>query len=163
VKINFSAPVLKPGAVITITLQDYYVNRVHVEGVKTITNLSANGAIGYAVKIEHGKVSWPNGRGFTYVGTKTVTQVEGMGTLTCSDDAYSITGNAQIKYANGIEVTKTIETALYKAVSCNWITKGTIKITINDRVLNVDFGTGIGCDNKALLTWANGQVEFTLP
>lgn len=162
VTISFSAPVLQPGAVITIQLQDYYVNRVHVEGVKTITNLSANGSIGYSVEVKNGRLTWPNGRGFTYEGVKTVTQVEGQGTLPCLDDAYSITGHAQIQYASGIQVTKTIETALYKAVACNWITKGTIKITINGRVLYIDFGAGTGCDNKALLTWANGQVEINL-
>jgi hypothetical protein len=163
VKLHFSAPIRKPGAVITITLQDYYVNRAHIEGVKTITNLSANGAISYSVKIENGKVTWPNGRGFAYAGIKTVTQVEGMGTLTCLDDVWSIEGRATVTYANGVTVTKNTESALIKPVACNWITKGVLKITINDRVLYVDFGTGASCDNKAVLTWANGQVEFTLP
>lgn len=164
VKLHFSAPPIRTsGAVITITLQDYYVNRAHIEGVKTITNLSANGAIGYAVTIEGGKVTWPNGRGFTYNGEKTVTQVEGKATATCLDDVYSIEGNTKIAYANGITVTKTVETPLLKPVACNWIAVGKIKITINDRVLYVDFGTSLHCDNKALLIWANGQVEFTLP
>jgi hypothetical protein len=27
----------------------------------------------------------------------------------------------------------------------------------------VDFGSAGDCDNKALLTWANGQIEITLP
>src|SRR5688572_24224084 len=40
----FSAPPRKSGSVLKITLQDFYVNRAHIEGVKTITNLSANGA-----------------------------------------------------------------------------------------------------------------------
>jgi len=163
VKIQFSAPVRKPGATITISLQDYYVNRTHLEGVKTITNLSANGAISYSVKIEGGKVTRPNGRGFTYNGAKIITQVQGMGTVTCLDDVWSITGDAQIAYANGVKVTKTIETALIKPVACNWITEGVLKITINDAVFHVNFGTGTNCDDKALLIWANGQVEFTLP
>jgi hypothetical protein len=37
-----------------------------------------------------------------------------------------------------------------------------LKITINDRVLHLDFGTGGSCDDKALLTWANGSVEISL-
>lgn len=162
VVLYFSAPIRKPGAVLTITLKDYYVNRAHIEGVKTITNLSANGAVKYSVKIEGGKVTWPNGRGFTYVGTKTVTQIEGAETLRCADDVYSIEVRTQIKYANGITVTKNSETPLIKRVGCHWITKGTLKITINDRVLYVDFSAGGSCDNKALLTWANGSVEITL-
>lgn len=163
VKLHFSAPVRTPGAVITITLQDYYINRTHIEGVKTITNLSTSGAISWLVKVEGGKVTRPNGRGFSYEATKTITQIEGMGTVTCLDDVWSIEGRAQIKYTNGVTVTKSTESALVKPVACNWITKGILKITINDRVFYVDFGAGGSCDNKALLTWANGQVEFTLP
>ena len=161
--LHFSAPIRKPGAVLTITLDGYYVNNKHIEGVKTITNLSANGAISYSVKVEGGKVTRPNGRGFTYDGIKTVKQVEGSATATCLDDVWSIEGHATVTYANGVTVTKSTETALIKPVACNWITKGVLKFTINDRVFSVDFGAGSGCDNKALLVWANGQVEFTLP
>ena len=163
VVLYFSAPPRRSGAVLTITLKDYYVNRAHIEGVKTITNLSANGAVKYAVKIEGGKVTWPNGRGFTYEGTKTVTQIEGASTIACADDVYAIEVRTQIKYANGITVTKNTETPLIKPVACHWIVKGILKITINDRVMYVDFGTSGDCDNKALLTWANGQIEITLP
>jgi hypothetical protein len=159
----FSGPLRKPGSVLTITLKDYYVNRAHIEGVKTITNLSANGAVKYSVKIEGGKVAWPNGRGFTYEGTKIVTQIEGASTISCADDVYSIEVSTKIKYANGVTVTKTSETPLIKPVACHWIAKGILKIIINDRVMRVDFGTTGDCDNKALLIWANGQVEITLP
>jgi hypothetical protein len=162
VVLNFSAPLRKPGAVLTISLQDYYVNRAHIEGVKTITNLSADGFVKYSVKIEGGKISWPNGRGFTYEGTKTLSQIEGTATLGCGDDVYSIEVRTQIKYANGISVTKNTESPLIKPVACAWISKGVLKITINDRVLHVDFGAGGTCDNKALLIWANGQVEIRL-
>ncbi|OQP62688.1 hypothetical protein A3860_27130 [Niastella vici] len=161
VVLYFSGPLRKTGSVLTVTLKDFYVNRAHIEGVKTITNLSANGAIKYSVKIEGGKVTWPNGRGFTYVGTKTVTQIEGAATAACADDVYSTEVRTQIKYANGITVTKNSESPLIKPVACHWITKGVLKITINDRVMQVDFGAG-DCDDKALLIWANGQVEISL-
>lgn len=161
--LNFSAPIRKSGAVLTVTLQDYYVNKAHIEGVKTITNLSANGAVKYSVNIAGGKVAWPNGRGFTYEGTKTVTQIEGAATATCADDVYSTEVNTTIKYANGITVSKSTDSPLIKPVSCQWITKGKLKITINKRVLYVDYGTTGDCDDSALLIWANGQVEITLP
>jgi hypothetical protein len=162
VVLYFSAPLRRAGAQVKITLKDYYVNRAHIEGVKTITNVSANGAVKYSVKIESGEVTRPNGRGFTYEGTKTVTQIQGASTTTCGDDVYSIEVNTVIKYANGITVTKTSETPLVKAVSCHWIAQGILKININDRVMRVDFGTTGDCDNKALLISAKGQVEITL-
>jgi hypothetical protein len=162
VVLYFTAPLRRSGSEVKVTLNDYYVNRAHIEGVKTITNLSANGVIKYSVKIENGKVTRPNGRGFTYEGTKTVTQIEGASTLAVSDDVFSIEVRTQIKYANGITVTKNSETPLIKSVTCHWIAQGILKITINDRVMRIDFGTSGDCDNKALLIGANGQIEISL-
>jgi hypothetical protein len=161
VELTFSGPIRRPGSVLTITLKDYYVNRAHIEGTKVISNLSANGAIAYSVQVKDGKVTWPNGRGFAFAGIKTVTQINGSSTRTIRDDIYSIEGRSETKYNNGVTVVKNTESALIKPVTCPWIVKGKVKISINDRVLYIDFGTG-DCDNKALLIWANGQVEIRL-
>jgi hypothetical protein len=161
ISLTFSAPIIKAGASVTIALKDFYVNRAHVEGVKTLTNLSANGAVQYSVQIAGGKVTWPNGRGFTYEGTKNVAQIEGAGTVSFLDDVYSMEGSAQIKYANGVTVTKSTDAPLIKPVACFWIAKGVLKLTINNRVLYLDYGAG-ACDNKGLLTWAGGRAEVTL-
>jgi hypothetical protein len=50
-----------------------------------------------------------------------------------------------------------------KPVACHWITKGKLKLAINNRVMYVDYGTGGDCDDQALLIWANGQIGITLP
>jgi hypothetical protein len=157
----FSAPIRKPGATVSISLVDYYVNKAHIEGTKTITNLGGNGAIKYSVKIENGKLAFPNGRGFTYDAEKTVTQTEGMDSWTIRDDAYEIEGNSHTAYANGWTVTKNTEAALLRRISCGWLVKGKIKIAINDRIFYVDFGSG-NCDNKAVISWPNGEKEITL-
>jgi hypothetical protein len=157
----FSAPIRRPGAELKITLRDFYVNRVHIEGEKTITNLSANDALKYSVVVAGGKVTWPNGRGFSYEGLKVVSQIEGMDTRKVSDDVYSIEGRSKTSYANGIVVTKNTETALIKPVACPFIVEGKLKIKINAREFFIEFGTG-ECDNKALLIWKNGEVEIRL-
>jgi hypothetical protein len=36
-------------------------------------------------------------------------------------------------------------------------------MTINNRVVSIDYGTAGTCDDQALLIWANGQVQITLP
>lgn len=164
IKLNFTAPIRRSGAVLTITFQDYYVNRKHVEGIKTITNLSADGAVKYSIEIKDGKISWPNGRWFTHTSLKTVTQIEGMATRTVRDDVYSIRVHAENKYANGTTVIRDTREPLIKPVACQWIVKGILKITINDAIFNIDFGTG-DCDNKAILTntQTNTSVEIILP
>jgi hypothetical protein len=138
------------------------VNRVHVEGTKTITNLSTATIHQYSVVVAEGKVTWPSGRGFKYEKVKTVTQISGYETATVRDDVFSIQGRSKTTYASGITVTKNTETPLIKPVACNWIVKGILKIKINNRELFLDYGNG-DCDNKALLKWGDHVREITLP
>ena len=160
--LHFTGPIRRPGSILTITLRGFYVNRMHIEGTKTIKNLSENGVHKFSVHIEDGAVTLPSGRGFKYEGTKVVTQVRGMETRTVRDDVYSIEGRNKTSYANGTVVVKNTETPLIKPVACPWIVQGVLKIKINDRVLFIDFGNG-DCDNKATLKWANGEIEIRLP
>jgi hypothetical protein len=162
VTLTFTAPIRRPGAVLTIKLDNFYVNRRHIEGTKTITNLTENGMLKYSVQVEGGKVTWPNGRGFSHAGLKVITRISGGDTRTIRDDVYSFEGRAQTSYNNGITVTWNTESPLIKAVACNWVEQGVLKIKINDRVVFIDFGNG-DCDNKATLKWNNHEVEITLP
>lgn len=160
--LHYTKPLRVPGAVLTITLRDYYVNRAHIEGKKIITNLSNAGVRIYSVAVVGGKITWPNGRGFKYEKIKTVTQVRGSETLTVRDDVYSIEGRSKTTYNNGVTVNKNTESPLIKPVECNWIVKGVLKIKINDRELFLDYGNGT-CDNKALLKWNGHERIITLP
>lgn len=162
IEMTFSAPLHRPGSVLTITLHDYFVNRAHIEGTKTITNLSENGIFRFGVTVENGKIFWPNGRGFEYNSSKVITLIDGSATLSVRDDVYSLEGRSTTAYANGVTVTKNTESALIKPVACAWVVKGVLNISVNDRKFSIDFGDGT-CDNKALLTWANGQREIKLP
>ena len=164
ITLNFTAPIRRAGAVLTITFQDYYVNRKHVEGVKIITNLRADGAIKYSVQVKDGKISWPNGRWFTHTSLKTVTQIQGMDTRTVRDDVYSIDVHAENKYANGTTVVRDTKEPLIKPVACEWIVKGILKIKINNATFYIDFGNG-NCDNKAVLTnvQINASIDIILP
>ena len=88
--LHYTKPIRRPGAVLTITFRNYFVNRAHIEGTKIIKNQSENGVHQYSVVVLDGKVTWPNGRGFQYEKVKTVTQIRGMETVTVRDDVYSI-------------------------------------------------------------------------
>jgi hypothetical protein len=160
--LNFTKPLRRPGAELTITLDNFYVNRAHIEGTKVIKNLTTGNVHQYSVVVTNGKVSWPNGRGFTYAKTKMVTQTAGMETITIRDDVYSITGRSATSYANGVNVVVNTESPLIKPVACHWIVSGVVKIKINDRTLFLDFGNG-ECDPKAWLKWNDQVIEITLP
>src|SRR5215467_9492215 len=64
--ITLTGRLRKPGSVMTTTLENFYINHIHVEGTKTVTNLSENGATKFSVDVAGGKVTFPNGRWYTY-------------------------------------------------------------------------------------------------
>jgi hypothetical protein len=165
--LNFTGPLRRSGSVVTITLRDFYLNRAHIEGTKTISNLSENGDVKFTVQVVGGKVTFPTGRGYKYEGIKYVKQIEGGSTRIVRDDIYSIQGRSKTEFNSGLTIVLNTETPLIKKVVCPWISDGTLKIKINDRVLFLDYGAPNNgdCDNKALLTWNNGSNSrlITLP
>jgi len=159
--ISLTAPFRQPGSVLTISLENFYINHIHVEGTKTISNLSENGATKFSVEVKGGKVTFPSGRGYSYESSKTKVQVAGMDTKICRDDVFEITGSATITFNNGVMVKFDVIDPLIKKVACPWLSNGTLKIAINDRVLKIDYGFPHNgdCDNKALLTWNDGNSQ----
>ncbi len=159
--LHFTGPVRRPGSVVTLTFVNYYVNRKHVEGVKIFRNLSEPPVHKWSVEVLNGKVTFPGGRGFSYDGIKTVTQIAGMLTGIVRDDVYKITGRSKTVFNNGTTININTEDPLIKKVNCPWISEGTLKIKINSRVLKLDFGfpNNGDCDNKALLSWNNGNNQ----
>ena len=165
--IQLTGPIRQAGSVMTISLQDFYLNRAHIEGSKTYANLSENGNIKFTVQVVGGKVTFPNGRGYTYQSLKYVKQVEGGATRIVRDDVYKIERRSKTEFNNGLTITLDTDIALTKKIACPWITDGTLKIKINTRVFKLDFGAPNNgdCDNKALLTWDDGNKQrlITLP
>lgn len=159
--VHLTAPLRRPGSVVTITFRNYFVNRVHLEGTKIISNLSDPPAHKWSINVVGGKVTFPTGRGWSYQSLKVKTQVAGMDTRIVRDDVYEITGRSQTEFNSGLTITLNTETPLVKKVACPWISDGILKIKINDRVLYLNYGIPNNgqCDNKALLTWNNGANQ----
>ena len=162
---HFTAPIRRPGAVVTITLVDFQIGRAKIEGTKVITNLSENGNIKFSVQVTDGKVTFPNGRGYLYEKLKYVKQIEGGATDEITDDVYSIEGRSQTKFNNGVIITLNTETALIKKVSCPWVSNGTLKVKVNSYEFLLDYGfpNNGECDNKALLKYNSNERIITLP
>lgn len=159
--VHLTAPLRRPGSVVTITFRNFYVNRVHLEGSKIISNLSDPPTHKWSVQVIGGRVTFPTGRGYSYQSIKVKTQVDGMDTRIVRDDVYEITGRSQTEFNSGLTITLNTESPLVKKVACPWISDGKLKIKINDRVLYLDYGIPANgeCDNKALLTWNNGSGQ----
>jgi len=159
--VHLTAPLRRPGSVVTITFRNYYVNRVHLEGKKVISNLSDPPMHKWSVQVVDGKVTFPTGRGYSYQSIKVKTQVGGMDTRIVRDDVYEITGRSQTEFNSGLTITLNTESPLVKKIACPWISDGKLKIKINDRVLYLDYGfpNNGDCDSKALLYWNNATNQ----
>lgn len=159
--LHLTGPIRRPGSVLTITFRNFYLNHVHLEGTKIISNLSDPPVHKWTVQVVGGKVTFPGGRGFTYESLKYKKQRAGMDTRIVRDDVYTIEGRSKTVFNNGLTITLNTETPLVKKVACPWISDGKLKIKINSRVLFLDYGFPHNgeCDNKALLTWNNGNNQ----
>ncbi len=103
--IHLTGPIRRSGSVMTITLRNFFLNRAHIEGTKTFSNLSENSNIKFTVQVVGGKVTFPNGRGYSYQSLKYVRQIEGGSTRPIRDDVYSIEGRSKTEFNGGLTVT----------------------------------------------------------
>jgi len=163
--LHFTGPIRKPGSVVTITLVDFKLGRAKIEGTKVITNLSENGNIKFSVQVTNGKVTFPNGRGYTYEKLKYVKQIAGGATDDIMDDVYSIEGQAKTTYKNGVVVAISTKDALIKKVICPWISEGTLLVKVNNYEFSLNYSAPNNgeCDNKALLKWGSTEKIIVLP
>jgi hypothetical protein len=146
------------GCVITISLNNFYVNNIHYEGTVKLTR---NSLYSFTTDVLNGKcttTSWV----IDWASTRTVSQTAGMSTTNPSDDVFSISGNANGVNRNGLAYTVNITQDLIKAQNCAHISKGVLELTPSGKATRtVDFGDGT-CDNQATLTINGNTFTFTM-
>ncbi len=160
--IHLTAPRRKAGSVATITLVNYSLNRVKLEGTKVISNTSTDNTLKYTVQVTGGKVTFVNGHGYSFESLKVKKQIAGKDTPLVIDNVFEVTGYANIRFNNGASVHIETIDPLIKKVVCPWRSDGTLKININQNfVFKLDYGfpNNGDCDNKALLSWNNGNNQ----
>lgn len=160
--ITISNYIMKPGTIINITLQNYSVGLVHLEGTKVITNQSSGTTFKYSTKVTGGVIKLDT-LTFGYSCEKVITQVEGGNTpFVTEDDVYSGTGTASLTYPGGTVVTYTTKEPLIKALKCAWIGKGKADVTFDQVTATIDYGAGI-CDDSATVNIGDKVKGVLLP
>jgi len=153
-----------PGSVKTVVLENYYINGIHVEGTKTVTNngLNNNGNLTFTIELVNGRITTPDTIVITREFTRTREWVTGDDTWNRWDDVYFITGSASGTNFKGESYTRTILTALEWATSCRFIKSGSIEIQVGEKSpIVIDYGDGV-CDNKATVTKDGETREILL-
>lgn len=156
----YSGPLHKPGNKAVTEFDGYQVDNRKISGRHVIENTTQPGSNQrqftrtYETKVLNVETQvWRH-----WAGTTTMTQIEGNGTpLWPGDDIFQFTGSRKGENSLGKSWTAEVTTPLIKAFTCRWISKGVIKITINDKTGTLDYGNG-NCDNEATIT-VNGVTK----
>jgi len=152
-KITFSNPITETGSTMTVERVNYYVNGNKVEGTIVYKNTTTSSTLPQWTRtVTDGKFTNAKGEVFLNSGTHTVKQTAGVSTLTLDDNIYEMTeGTHTVTKENGAKITVTVIQTLVKNFSCDYVSKGQLKV--ESTLLNgvIDYGNG-DCDNKGTLT-----------
>lgn len=158
------------GTQISTTLDGYYVNDYHVEGIKTVTNGGRNSdnQLFFSITVQNASITTPDGT-IEWESTRTRTWVEGEGTTFWTngingilDDVYEISGSASGTNINGNDFDVQIVEPLRVQIGCRWVTAGVLDLTPNNLdTRSVDYGDG-NCDNAATVTVNGNTYNFTM-
>jgi hypothetical protein len=155
---QFTGKYREIGSTVVITLQNYFVNGMQVNGTKTIER---DGAAKFTVTVtgasmvtEEGTISWS--------AQRTVERIAGNGTLTPWDDVYAYTGSASGTNRQGKNFTVTIDEPLKKKIELGCLSNfvaGKLSIAVTGgatMTLDYDPIGGEPCDKIAQVT-INGE------
>ncbi len=148
------------GSYRTVTLENYSVNGIQIEGTRTIENMGPDqdNHMWFAISLQNGKITTPDGIVITRNSERERHWVAGANTPSVLDDEYRIWGNVNGITASGEDYTCTIIDSLQVKIACRLIVGGQIEIVVGDRQpVELDFGNG-ECDAIATVT-RDGQSK----
>ncbi len=173
--VSFTGMYREPGTVITLSLDNYFVNNDEVTGTKVVTNVGLNGQdhMQYDVNV-NGKVHKANNGGtINWISDRIHEWIEGRASYEISDDVYLISGTASGESISNVSedgatsimnsweiiVTKPLRVAL----NCKWINSGTLSLNANgwDEAI-IEYGSG-DCDNEIFVIYNGKTYTVKLP
>jgi hypothetical protein len=165
VMIEFIGKRFMSNSQIVTTLMGYSINDIKIEGKRTVTNLSASLEVSpkFSIVVQGGKATWPDGTFATRETNRTVEWVRAVNPL---NDELVVTGNATGSNRFGDTFVMEITSPLvYKrtcvATSGRIAVEGSKVLTVNDKEINVDYGTGT-CDRMITVTIEGVSKEIEI-
>lgn len=166
--ISFSKDFTTPIKTITYTLVGFYHNGKLIEGTKTIThelkstelNPNIHPVTTHSIDL---KITFPDGKIYTRIGTRVREMVEGYTTIDkWQDNVYLVWGYHITTFPNGEKYTFTTtkENALRFVMTCqiHFAVKGIVEISKNDHTAVLDYGNG-ECDDIATIAIDGGTPK----
>jgi len=163
--ISFSKSTTLGLRTISYVLENFYHNDKLIEGNKTITHemkstellATVHPVSTHSIDV---KVTFPDGKVYTRIGTRVREMTEGFATVgNWEDNVFLVWGYNITTFPNGSKYTSTIKTTLRFNSSCKmpFPVSGIVEIKKNDVLATLDYGNG-DCDNLATMT-TNGESK----
>jgi hypothetical protein len=164
INLSYSGNLIFPGAKVVATFIGYFVNDKKIEGIRTITNTGIDfltSSISLAVKIENGKITWPDNT-FVTIASDQIRSVK------LGNEGYdaSITGTASGKSRDGMTYNTFVIDPLIVKQSCvasgvSVPGAGELQFQYGGVTVTVDYGDG-SCDKLVTIIYPGGSKEVTL-
>jgi hypothetical protein len=133
------------------TFSDFFIGTTKVNGTRSYTLTETNEeTISFEIssninlEYEDGSIISESGtKVFAFVfeeGEDTLWNLQGAWTITKDGNTYTVGGNVS------------------KGLTCEYWSQGAMNISVNELVVDIDFGDGT-CDNQAVLTYPNGATQ----
>ena len=160
--VEFTGKRFLPDSRIITTFQDYFINGVKIEGVRTVTNVTGSVEENpkFLIKVDNGKATWEDGTFVTREVNRTREWIRANNPL---EDKWIVEGTAAGTNRNGktyqVEITKALVYKRECAISAKVFiaVEGTKVLSIDNKVITIDYGTG-ECDRVVTIT-INGQSK----
>jgi len=158
--INISDQMKNPGAVRTITFENFFIDDVQITGTRTLTNTGLNNdnKPTLSLVITDFTLIFPNGDQAVKNVNRVHTFMQGFLTPNRLDDIWVITGTANGVTRDGKTFSVLTTTPLVKKGSCRWIVEGVIQITTETNTISLDFGDG-ACNGVGVITLPDGTTK----
>jgi hypothetical protein len=161
IRISYSGFWLRPGSKIITTLENFSIDGRQIEGTRTVTNITSNGAPKHQITLSGGKIIFLDGRVVTREVNRIRMWVRADNPL---NDEFHILAESSASGVNrnGIEYQVTIEEDLVYKIRCRQVltylpVSGVKVITVGDNLIVMDFGDG-ECDNIITASF-NGVIR----
>lgn len=166
--ITYTGRYFEPGSIITLSFDGFYINGKKLEGIRTVTNLSATveDYPKHNIVLEGGKITWPDGTTMTRQTDRTRTWKRAANPV---NDEIEVFGTATGTNKNGVSYTSTVAeaTPIVLKRSC-WASRvfvpvqGIKVITRSEKAtVTIDYGDGT-CDTMVIITLGERVKEVDL-
>jgi len=161
IRISYSGFWLRPGSEITTTLENFSIDGRQIEGTRTVTNITTNGAPKHQITLTGGKITFLDGTEATREVNRIRKWVRADNPL---NDEFHILAESSASGVNrnGKDYQVTIEEDLVYKIRCRqdltYLPVSGVKvITTGDNLIVMDFGDG-ECDNIITASF-NGVIR----